>query len=312
MNTVPPRAPEAWDAGPVSARRLDPADLPFVLALMADPEMHRHRPVPLPPDPEVVRAGFARDLDHWARHGFGRWVALHHGAPVGLCGLTHRSGYPGLNISYHLTPAAWGRGWATALAARLVDLAETGRLAPYIHALVRPANPASIRVLDKLGFRDLGRVQHKGADSLLRVRTRGGMAPLVYYGGHWKPLVSETPEGLVYTLPVTSGPVDFSIDLPVTATDLAVLRADPDRAALAYAVLHPMGQALRATGKKDEMATSLHHVLHADRGALIPWLTARDRATNGAISNHLRITEAADMTALRHGAWLPLPRITPA
>ncbi len=177
---------------------------------------------------------------------------------------------------------------------------------------MRAANPASIRVLDKLGFRDLGHVQHDGTDSLLRVRTLRGTAPLVHYGGAWKPIVSETPDSLVYAIPISSGVVDFNVDLPITATDLAVLRADPDCAALAFAVLHEMGQALRATGQKGEMVTALRHVLHVDRADLMPWLTARDRAAHGAISNLLPITEGADMHALRQGAWLALPRATPA
>lgn len=307
-----PRAPDAWEAGALAARRLGSSDLAFVLSLTADPAMHRHRPVPVAPDPLAVTEGFGRDLDHWQRHGFGRWVVLHDGVPVGLCGLTHRAGYPGLNISYHLAPTVWGRGWASALAAALVDLAEAARLAPYLHALVRAANPASIRVLDKLGFRDLGRVQHGGADSLLRVRALKGTAPIVYYGGAWKPIVSETPHGLVYALPVSSGVADFNVDLPITETDLAVLRADPVRAALAFAVLHEMGQTLRATGQKDQMVTALRHVLHAKGAELIPWLDARERAANGSISNLLRITEGADMQALRQGAWLALPRAAPA
>ena len=307
-----PRAPETFTAGTLVARRPTAADLPFVLSLMADPAMHRHRPDPAPPAPSEIEAGFTRDLDHWQRHGFGRWIVIHEGAPVGLCGLTHRAGYPGLNISYHLAPPVWGRGWATELATALVAMAETTRLSPYLHALVRAANPASVRVLDKLGFRDVGRVQHKGAESLLRVRTLGRTDPMVHFGGTWKPIVSETATGLLYQLPVTSGPVDFQVDLPITAADLGVLRTDPDRAALAYAVLHHMGQTLRASGRIDDMAATLHHVLTMAEADLIPWLKDQDSASNGAVSNLLRLTEGADMDRLRHGAWLPLPRVGPA
>ncbi|PWK58063.1 GNAT family N-acetyltransferase [Roseicyclus mahoneyensis] len=297
------RAPERWDAGAVWARRIGPADLDCLRPLMADPEGLRRGPAPA-----QMAAGFARDLDHWQRHGFGRWVVLHGDRPVGLCGVTHQTGFPGLNISCYLSPAVRGRGWATDLAAALVDLTEAQGLTPYLHALLRAADPAPIRLLDKLAFRDLGRVQHDSSESLLRVRTFRGTAPMVYFGGPWQPIVSETPEGLIYSLPVSSGPVDFSVDLPISARDLGVLRADPDRASLAFAVLHPMGQALRATGETAEMAAALHHVVQADRADLLPWLAARDKACNGEISNHLSITCGADMAKLRRGAWLPLPR----
>ncbi len=61
-----------------------------------------------------------------------------------------------LEIGYWLTPSAWGRGYATEAARAVVDMAR--------HALGRPKllgrhmvdNPASGRVLTKLGFERTG------------------------------------------------------------------------------------------------------------------------------------------------------------
>jgi RimJ/RimL family protein N-acetyltransferase len=63
----------------------------------------------------------------------------------------------GLNLGYWLTPDAWGRGYATEAARQVVAMARHAlgqtRLAAYHHA----DNPASGRVLRKLGFREVGR-----------------------------------------------------------------------------------------------------------------------------------------------------------
>ena len=63
----------------------------------------------------------------------------------------------GLNLGYWLTPAAWGRGYATEAGRQMVAVARDAlgqtRLVAYHHA----DNPASGRVLDKLGFGEIGR-----------------------------------------------------------------------------------------------------------------------------------------------------------
>jgi RimJ/RimL family protein N-acetyltransferase len=65
----------------------------------------------------------------------------------------------GLNLGYWLTPSAWGRGYATEAGRQVVAMARHAlgqtRLAAYHHA----DNPASGRVLHKLGFREAGRGQ---------------------------------------------------------------------------------------------------------------------------------------------------------
>lgn len=73
---------------------------------------------------------------------------------IGCTGL-HRSGEE-LEIGYWLTPAAWGRGYATEAGRAVLDMAR--------HALGRRRlvsghfldNPASGRVLEKLGFARTG------------------------------------------------------------------------------------------------------------------------------------------------------------
>lgn len=92
-------------------------------------------------------------MAHWQAHGFGRWFVLADGAPVGFAGVTVSEQFGDLNISYHLHPAGWGKGYASELVADQLSFAFDDLKAPRVIGLVRTANPASRRVLEKCGFR---------------------------------------------------------------------------------------------------------------------------------------------------------------
>ena len=93
-------------------------------------------------------------------HGFAPWVAVLRADDrvVGWGGLGIDPFAPGwgVEVRYFLHPAHWGRGLATELVrASLRHGFETLSL-PAIGAFARPANAASIRVLEKCGFGLLG------------------------------------------------------------------------------------------------------------------------------------------------------------
>src|SRR5580692_3442188 len=92
---------------------------------------------------------------------------------IGYCGLAiHGNGSPDEpELAYELLRAAHGRGYATEAGRAVVTWASEvgyGRL----WASVRDWNVASRRVLEKLGFRETGRVEPDAVhgDSLLTVR----------------------------------------------------------------------------------------------------------------------------------------------
>ena len=73
---------------------------------------------------------------------------------VGSCGLGRRpSG--AVELGYWIARPFWGRGFATGASAALVDIARALRL-PRLQASHFVDNPASGRVLEKLGFEPLG------------------------------------------------------------------------------------------------------------------------------------------------------------
>jgi RimJ/RimL family protein N-acetyltransferase len=60
--------------------------------------------------------------------------------------------FEGLNLSYHLHPDSWGRGYATELVRQVLDFAFDDLHVERVIGLVRPVNVASRNVLEKCGF----------------------------------------------------------------------------------------------------------------------------------------------------------------
>jgi RimJ/RimL family protein N-acetyltransferase len=60
-------------------------------------------------------------------------------------------------LGYWLTPAAWGRGYATEAARAVIDMARHALPLRRVEASHHLDNPASRRVLEKIGFREVRR-----------------------------------------------------------------------------------------------------------------------------------------------------------
>lgn len=93
------------------------------------------------------------------RDGFAPWtiIAKAEARIIGWGGLYNDPFDPGwgVEIGYYFDPAAWGRGYATELAAACTSLADNVLRLPEIHAFARPENLGSRRVLEKAGFEAL-------------------------------------------------------------------------------------------------------------------------------------------------------------
>lgn len=87
---------------------------------------------------------------------------------VGMIGVSADKGPA--ELGYMFAPAHWGRGYATEIARALIAHAWAAYDWPEIHADVLSANPASARVLLKLGFEE-------GAPSTGPSAAQGGTFP---------------------------------------------------------------------------------------------------------------------------------------
>ncbi|WP_298443058.1 GNAT family protein [uncultured Ferrimonas sp.] len=110
---------------------------------------------------EAAAAAFIRDYDHYHQFGFGRWsIYLTDGRYAGFCGLRQcvaSNGKVQVDLGYRVPPALWGQGIATTAASMALRLGFIRFGLNEIVANVMVANPASVRVLSKLGMRATGR-----------------------------------------------------------------------------------------------------------------------------------------------------------
>lgn len=107
------------------------------------------------PDAET-RAFLKRELAHWRSHGFGLWIFRDkaRGAFAGRAGLRHIeiAGVDEVELAYALMAEFWGRGLATEIAAKLVEIGFERLGLGELIAFTWTINKASERVMQKAGF----------------------------------------------------------------------------------------------------------------------------------------------------------------
>lgn len=149
------------------------ADVPTLFIFLGDPEAMRHTHVDA-----SLRACRRRIAVHeWRRRrdGYAPWAirAKADNRIIGWGGLYQDPFDPGwgVEVGYHLHPAAWGLGYATELVAACMGLADGVLDLPHVSAFARRENAASRRVLEKAGFAIARFVPEM--DRLLYQRPRG-------------------------------------------------------------------------------------------------------------------------------------------
>ncbi|WP_210435261.1 GNAT family N-acetyltransferase [Saccharopolyspora sp. ASAGF58] len=121
-------------------------------------------------DPEVMRyvaygnavpatesAAMVDDyIQHQRMHGYSFWAVIERstGRFIGDAGFEARD--VGAEFGYTLARQSWGQGLATEVGQLCLAAAFDQLHLPELTAVVDPRNPASARVLDKLGFRPHG------------------------------------------------------------------------------------------------------------------------------------------------------------
>jgi [ribosomal protein S5]-alanine N-acetyltransferase len=143
----------------VTLRTLELGDLDAVHALISNMDVVRNMLFNVCSREESEKflgdALLESPTDHW--RSIVRAIALSpSGDLVGLCGVAILRGAEEGEIWYLVQPESWGRGVATEAARRLLDLGF-GELGLHrLWATCLPENPASARVLEKIGMRKEG------------------------------------------------------------------------------------------------------------------------------------------------------------
>ncbi len=88
------------------------------------------------------------------------YLALEDSTPVGTCGFKSAPVDGRVEIAYFTFPGFEGKGFATAMAAKLVAIARRHEPHIVVAAQTLPERNASTRVLEKLGFHLAGSIDH--------------------------------------------------------------------------------------------------------------------------------------------------------
>ena len=114
--------------------------------------------------PEVAKGVFHATAEHYGRVGFQEpWIgylALKDETAVGTCGYKGKPQDGRVEIAYFTFPELEGRGYASAMAARLVAMARERDPSVVVAAQTLPERNASHRVLEKVGFRHVDTIDH--------------------------------------------------------------------------------------------------------------------------------------------------------
>jgi ribosomal-protein-alanine N-acetyltransferase len=137
-------------------RRLATDDAPFLLELLNEPSFLRYiGDKGVRTEADARRYVEAGPLLSYERFGFGLYrVELREsGEPIGMCGLLKRDALPDVDVGFAFLPRFWSKGYAFESAAAVLAHARDALGRGRILAITTPDNVASIRLLEKLGFR---------------------------------------------------------------------------------------------------------------------------------------------------------------
>jgi RimJ/RimL family protein N-acetyltransferase len=120
-----------------------------------DPDVMRF--IPHGPDAtlEASAARISRYLDHEKKFGFSKWIILDRatGLPIGDSGFFYLPDLKRVELGYRLAKSWWKRGLATEVASKWIEMARPWYGFERVFAFAHPENPASLHVMEKVGFR---------------------------------------------------------------------------------------------------------------------------------------------------------------
>lgn len=138
----------------LSLREMAMADLDFVAAMLANPEVMRFYPSVL--SRQESQAWIERQLRRYSEHGHGLWLAVEKatGEPVGQIGLMTQEveGRSEPEIGYLLDQKFWHRGFATEAGLAVRRHAFSTLDKPRVVSLIRAVNLPSQAVARRLGM----------------------------------------------------------------------------------------------------------------------------------------------------------------
>ena len=140
----------------LSLRQLTVDDAQFILRLLNEPSFIRYIGDKQVRNLEGAEAYILNGpVASYERNGFGLYlVALRESyTPIGICGFLKREELPDPDIGFAFVPEIWRKGFAFEAAAALLRDARKRLKLQRILAITSLDNEASIKLLERLGFR---------------------------------------------------------------------------------------------------------------------------------------------------------------
>lgn len=141
-------------------RHAEAGDAAFMFRLMNDPGWLANigdRGIRTEEDARAYLMGYRAG---YALNGWGMYVVADResGTAIGVCGLLKRPWMDDVEVGFALLPEVRGAGYAFEAARAAMDLGIGKYGMTRLAATVLPTNAVSLRVLEKLGLRPVGRV----------------------------------------------------------------------------------------------------------------------------------------------------------
>ena len=137
-------------------RWLGAGDAPFILELVNEPAWLRYIGDRGIRTLEDAQSYIEKSLvEMYRRLGFGLYLVelKQSGVPIGICGLIKRESLENVDLGFAFLSRFWAQGYATESASAVMSYGTKDLGIPRIVAITSQDNPASARLLEKLGFR---------------------------------------------------------------------------------------------------------------------------------------------------------------
>jgi len=134
-------------------REMTPDDAQSAYELNLDPEVVQYTGDVAFESIEAART-FLINYDHYKKYGFGRWAVIQklNNEFLGWCGLKFHEDTNEFDLGYRFFKKYWGKGFATEASIVCLELGFKKFNMPEIYAHAMKANPASVKVMEKVGM----------------------------------------------------------------------------------------------------------------------------------------------------------------
>jgi RimJ/RimL family protein N-acetyltransferase len=150
------------------------ADLEAYAAMRAEAPVNRYIRDGRPWDRDEAGRHMAAMQGHWQLQRYGMWAVeeLASNRFIGVAGVFDYALTGRPEAGWAFDPAIWGRGYATEAMRHVVAHAFGALGFARLEAVIQPANAASVRIAEKLGFALARRETSHGAEVLVYAREK--------------------------------------------------------------------------------------------------------------------------------------------